>query len=44
MNESPHTELELDVVELGDAKTVTMGIPALVNTEENAQVPYRIVG
>jgi len=46
MNETPRTELELDqdVVELGAAKEVTLGIPALVNTEENAQAPYRIVG
>ena len=43
MNEKPQSELELEVqvVDLGDAKEVTMGIPALVYAEDNESVPGR---
>jgi len=43
MNETTQTDLELQIVELGDAKELTMGQPALINTEENSQSPYKIV-
>jgi hypothetical protein len=39
MNEK--SELEMEVVELGDAKEMTMGIPALINPEDNEVLPER---
>ena len=43
MNEKPQSELEqeLQVVDLGDAKELTMGIPALVCAEDNQTLPGR---
>lgn len=41
MNEKTQSELELQVVELGDAKEVTMGIPAPKYAEDNLQVQGR---
>jgi hypothetical protein len=43
MNDKSQTELqpELQVVDLGDAKVVTQGIPALVHAEDNPQVLAR---
>lgn len=38
MDETKSTELDLQVVELGDAKQLTMGIPAEVAAEDNPQV------
>jgi Family of unknown function (DUF5974) len=35
MNEQSKSDLELQVVELGDAKDVTKGIPAPVFAEDN---------
>ena len=35
-------ETDLNVVDLGDAKEVTMGIPASVRQEENQVSPYKI--
>jgi len=40
MNETTRTDLELEVVDLGDAKEKTMGIPGTPNTEEHPVVPY----
>lgn len=40
MNEKSHPELE--VVELGDAKELTMGIPAPVFAEEDPQVQGKL--
>ncbi len=37
MNEAP----ELEVVDLGDAKEVTMGVISPVNTEENPVISMR---
>jgi Family of unknown function (DUF5974) len=41
MNEKPQSELELQVVELGDAKELTMGIPAQVHAEDNPTMQAR---
>jgi hypothetical protein len=43
MNEKPQSELELElqVVDLGDAKELTMGIPAMVYAEDNLTLPGR---
>lgn len=43
MNEKPQSELELElqVVDLGDAKELTMGIPAMVYAEDNQTLPGR---
>ena len=41
MNEKTQSELELQVVELGDAKEVTMGIPAPKYAEDSLQVQGR---
>lgn len=38
MNEKTQSELELQVVELGDAKEVTMGIHAPVYAEDNVDI------
>jgi hypothetical protein len=43
MNETTHAELELQVVELGDAKELTMGLPAAVYAEENPQIQGKLV-
>ncbi len=43
MNETTRTDLEMDVVELGDAKEVTMGIPGLPNNEDHPQVPWTYI-
>ena len=40
MNEKP--ELELQVVDLGDAKEVTMGTPDANNSEDNPQQNEKI--
>jgi hypothetical protein len=39
MNETSQTETELQVVELGDAKEVTMGVPKPNLHEENPSIP-----
>lgn len=39
MNETSQTEAELQVVELGDAKEVTMGVPQPHLHEENPAIP-----
>ncbi|MEO6279847.1 rubrivinodin family lasso peptide [Roseateles sp.] len=46
MDKSTQTDQELDlqVVELGDAKELTMGIPAQVYTEDNPQLQRRFEG
>lgn len=41
MNEQAQSDLELQVVDLGDAKEVTMGIPAPVFAEDNPVVQGR---
>jgi len=41
MDDIKHTEEELQLVELGDAKELTLGIPAPVYTEDNPQVPAK---
>ena len=41
MNEKSQPELELQVVELGDAKELTMGIPVPQFAEDNPQVQGR---
>jgi hypothetical protein len=38
MNEANQSQLELQVVELGDAKVVTMGPPVLDHHEDNPTV------
>lgn len=38
MNEKTQSELELQVVELGDAKEVTMGLYAPVYAEDNVDI------
>jgi hypothetical protein len=40
MNEK--TELELEVVDLGDAKELTMGTPSPINSEDNEVMPERL--
>ena len=40
MNENTHSQLERQVVELGDAKEATMGIPAHERQEENPVAPF----
>jgi hypothetical protein len=39
MNETSQTEAELQIVELGDAKVVTMGVPKPNLHEENPSIP-----
>lgn len=47
MNEKSQSELELElelqpeIVDLGDAKELTMGIPAMVYAEDSATLPGR---
>lgn len=41
MNEQAQSDLELQVVDLGDAKETTMGIPAPSFSEDNPVVPGR---
>ncbi len=38
MNETSQTEMELQVVELGDAKELTMGVPKPNLHEENPSI------
>jgi hypothetical protein len=42
MDKTFQPELDLQVVELGDAKELTMGIPNQVNSEDNPQVPQKL--
>lgn len=42
MNAKPQSELELQVVELGDAKEVTMGVLAPVYAEDNPQIQGKL--
>jgi hypothetical protein len=39
MNQTTQTGLELQVVELGDAKEVTMGDPVLNHGEDDPEIP-----
>jgi hypothetical protein len=43
MNEKSQSEqkLDLEIVDLGDAKELTMGIPAQVHLEDNPALPAR---
>ncbi|WP_231512324.1 rubrivinodin family lasso peptide [Paucibacter sp. KBW04] len=41
MNEKSQTELELQVVVLGDAKELTMGVPAPYFAEDNPLIPAK---
>ena len=41
MNETPRSELELNIVELGNAKEKTMGIPGAQNEEDHPLVPWQ---
>ncbi|MDY0749101.1 rubrivinodin family lasso peptide [Paucibacter sp. R3-3] len=40
MNETTRTDLEQDVVDLGDAKEMTLGVPGTPNLEEHAGIPW----
>lgn len=40
MNEKPETDL--DVIDLGDAKEMTMGTPNPINSEDNEVMPERL--
>ena len=42
MDKTSQPELEPQVVELGDAKELTMGIPNQVNSEDNPLVPQKL--
>lgn len=42
MNEKSQSELELQVVELGDAKELTMGDPVLNQGEDNPEIPGKL--
>lgn len=44
MNEKPQAELELElqIVELGDAKQLTMGIPAQEHSEDNPALARKL--
>lgn len=42
MNEKSQAELELQVVELGDAKELTMGLPAPYFAEDNPLIIGRL--
>jgi hypothetical protein len=42
MNEKLELEMDLQVVELGDAKEVTMGTPDANNSEDNPQQSERV--
>ncbi|BAL94044.1 MAG: benenodin family lasso peptide [Rubrivivax sp.] len=35
-------ELELEIVDLGDAKELTQGAPSLINSEDNPAFPQRV--
>lgn len=39
MNEKSQSDLELQAVELGDAKDVTLGDPVLNHAEDNPEIP-----
>lgn len=39
MNETSQTETELQIVELGDAKEITMGVPTPHLHEEDPSIP-----
>ncbi|MDP9123280.1 MAG: hypothetical protein M3N82_01535 [Pseudomonadota bacterium] len=41
MNEELELELELEIVELGDAKEETKGFPIKADFEQNSSLPYR---
>jgi len=43
MNETLQAELDLDVVDLGDAKELTMGIIDPLHNEDSPQSPGRLV-
>ena len=42
MNEKPQAEMELQIVELGDAKELTMGIPAQEHSEDNPALARKL--
>jgi hypothetical protein len=42
MDKSTQTELDQQIVDLGDAKDLTMGIPNQVNSEDNPEVPHKL--
>lgn len=42
MNEQSQTALDLQIVDLGDAKTLTMGFPDVIYAEEDLSVPGRL--
>jgi len=42
MNEQSQTALDLQIVNLGDAKTLTMGFPDVIYAEEDLSVPGRL--
>ena len=42
MNEKSQAELELQIVELGDAKELTMGIPAQEHSEDNPALARKL--
>lgn len=42
MNDKPQAELELQIVELGDAKELTMGIPAQERSEDNPALNRKV--
>ena len=44
MDKQSEPDLELQIVELGDAKALTLGVPALVFAEENPLIQGRIEG
>ncbi|XHS77116.1 hypothetical protein ACFJGW_15485 [Burkholderiaceae bacterium UC74_6] len=41
MNETTRTDLELNIVQLGDAKEKTLGIPGEKKNEEHPLVPWQ---